>query len=95
MAGVFTLLPLGLGAFSMYGTVSAFGATPTVLGIWLTTAFILVLIVKHFPQPTGVCLYSASRKLQLPGSWVPMSLMMATSATSASSAASLRAVRCA
>ena len=29
------LLPLGLGAFSLYGTFSAFGAAPVVLGQWL------------------------------------------------------------
>jgi uncharacterized membrane protein len=71
-----TLLPLGLGAFSLYGTVSAFGASPAVIGSWLVATTSLLLIVKQMPLPAGARYDSARRQFQLPGSWVPMALIM-------------------
>ena len=71
-----TLLPLGLGAFSLYGTVSAFGATPTVLGSWLAATTLLLLVVTQIPVPTGTRYESTARQFHLPGSWVPMALIM-------------------
>jgi uncharacterized membrane protein len=71
-----TLLPLGLGAFSLYGTVSAFGASPTVIGSWLAATTLLLLIVTQMPLPAGARYDSTRRQFQLPGSWVPMALMM-------------------
>jgi uncharacterized membrane protein len=70
------LLPLGLGAFSLYGTISAFGTSPTVLGSWLATAVLLVMVITQLPLPAGARYDSTSRKFQLPGSWVPMVLIM-------------------
>ena len=70
------LLPLGLGAFSLYGTISAFGASPTVLGSWLAATTLLLLIVTQLPLPPGVRYDSANRQFQLPGSWMPMALIM-------------------
>lgn len=70
------LLPLGLGAFSLYGTISAFGTSPTVLGSWLATAVLLVLVVNQLALPAGARYDSATRQFQLPGSWVPMALIM-------------------
>ena len=71
-----TLLPLGLGAFSLYGTVSAFGATPAVIGSWLLATTLLLLVVTQMPLPAGTHYDSATRQFQLPGSWVPMALIM-------------------
>jgi uncharacterized membrane protein len=75
--GRIALLPLGLGAFSLYGTVSAFGASPTVIGSWLAATTLLLLIVTQMPLPAGAHYDGASRQFQLPGSWVPMALIMA------------------
>jgi len=72
-----TLLPLGLGAFSLYGTISAFGTSPAVLGSWFATAILLVLVVTQLPLPAGSRYDSATRQFQLPGSWIPMALIMA------------------
>ncbi len=71
------LLPLGLGAFSLYGTISAFGSSPTVLGSWLATAVLLALLVTQLPLPAGARYDRATRQFQLPGSWMPMVLIMA------------------
>ena len=70
--GRIILLPLGLGAFSLYGTVSAFGASPAVMGSWLLATTLLLLIVTQIPLPAGTHYDSARRQFQLPGSWVPM-----------------------
>ena len=74
--GRIILLPLGLGAFSLYGTVSAFGASPPVIGSWLLATTLLLLIVTQIPLPAGTHYDSARRQFQLPGSWVPMALIM-------------------
>ena len=71
-----TLLPLGLGAFSLYGTVSAFGGTPTVIGSWLAATTLLLLVVMQIAVPAGTRYDGATRQLHLPGSWVPMALIM-------------------
>jgi uncharacterized membrane protein len=74
--GRITLLPLGLGALSLYGTVSAFGASPTVIGSWLAATTLLLLIVTQMPLPVGAGYDSARRQFQIPGSWVPMALII-------------------
>lgn len=71
-----TLLPLGLGAFSLYGTVSAFGASPTVLGSWLAATTLLLIIVTQMPLPAGAHYDSVKRRFQRPGSWVPLALIL-------------------
>lgn len=71
-----TLLPLGLGALSLYGTFSAFGASPAVLGSWLAATALLLLIVTQMPLPAGAAYNPARRQFELPGSWVPMALIM-------------------
>ena len=70
------LMPLGLGAFSLYGTVSAFGASPNVLGSWLVAATLMLLVVTQMPLPSGTRHDTATRQFELPGSWVPMALIM-------------------
>ncbi len=70
------LMPLGLGAFSLWGTVSAFGATVSVLGSWVTATTLLLLIVTQLPLSAGTRYDHATRQFQLPGSWVPMALIM-------------------
>lgn len=70
------LLPLGLGALSLYGTVSAFGAIPTVMGSWLAATTLLLLVVSRTPVQTGTRYESTAHQFHLPGSWVPMALIL-------------------
>ena len=70
------VLPLGMAGLSMHSTLSTFGASPLVLGLWLATALVLVLAVSQLPVPAGARYDSASRQFQLPGSWLPMALIM-------------------
>jgi uncharacterized membrane protein len=70
------LMPLGLGAFSLWGTTSAFGASATVLGSWLAATVLLLLVVTQMRMPAGVSYDRDARKFALPGSWVPMLLIL-------------------
>ncbi len=70
------LLPLGLGVFSLWGTLSAFGASPAVLGGWLAAIVLMVLVVTQIRLPESAGYDSTARAFSLPGSWVPMMLIM-------------------
>ena len=70
------LLPLSLGALSLYSTLSTFGTSPTVLGSWLATTVLLVLLVTRLPLPAGASYDIKARQFQLPGSWVPIALIL-------------------
>jgi len=71
-----TLLAAGMAAFSLYGTVSAFAAVPTALIAWLAGAAAVFLIVVNRPVPAGTGYDAASRRFTVPGSIVPLALMM-------------------
>ena len=70
------LMPLGLGAFSLWGTISAFGASATVLGSWSAATVLLLLVVTQMRMPAGVSYDRNTRQFALPGSWVPMALIL-------------------
>jgi hypothetical protein len=70
------LPPLGLAGFSLWGTFSAFGGSPAVLGTWFAAAVMLMLMVTRLNAPQGSRYDAASRRFTLPGSWVPMALIM-------------------
>lgn len=71
------LLPLGMAGFSLYGTVAVFGASALVLGSWLAACVLMALLVARLPAPGDNVFDSASREFELPGSWVPMALILA------------------
>ena len=72
-----TALPLGMGVLSLYGTVSAFGTLPVVLLSWLASCVAVAYLVTPFAAPVGTHYDSRTRQFQLPGSWLPMALIMA------------------
>lgn len=63
-------------AFSLYGTVSAFGASPEALACWLGAALAACLLVLRLPLAEGSRYLPAQRAFELPGSWVPLALML-------------------
>jgi Predicted membrane protein (DUF2306) len=70
------LMPLGLGAFSLWGTISAFGAPAAVLGSWFAACVLLLLVVAQIRIPAGVSYGRNTRQFALPGSWIPMALIL-------------------
>jgi uncharacterized membrane protein len=69
------LMPVAMTAFSLWGTVSAFGASTAVLGTWFSAAAALLLVVMVFSGPVQARYDADTRQFQLPGSWVPMLLI--------------------
>ena len=70
------LMPVAMTSLSVYGTVSAFGAAPAVVLAWMAAAAALLVFVVRLPLPQEVRFDATSRTLQMPGSWVPLALMM-------------------
>lgn len=70
------ILPVAMTALSISGIVSAFGATPAVLGAWLAAALIVATLVVQRPVPAGTAYDAATRQFTLPGSWMPMALIL-------------------
>jgi hypothetical protein len=63
-------------AFSLYGTVSAFGASPEALACWLGAALAACLFVLRLPLAEGTRYMPEKRAFELPGSAVPLGLML-------------------
>jgi hypothetical protein len=70
------LVPVAMTALSLYGTVSAFGTSPQTMLAWLVAACTCATLVLGQPLPPGIRFDAASQRLQMPGSWVPLALMM-------------------
>lgn len=75
-AGRVTRMALFMAAFSLYGTVSAFGTSAGALACWLGAAFAVGWIVLRAPAPEGTRYLPGQRAFEVPGSWVPLALML-------------------
>jgi preprotein translocase subunit SecF len=71
-----TFLPLAMVALSLYGTVSAFGTAPPVLLAWLVAGAAAGALVLKRPLPPGTRFDAASRRFTVPGSAVPLALIV-------------------
>ncbi|WHZ10718.1 MAG: hypothetical protein OJF60_001157 [Burkholderiaceae bacterium] len=74
-----TLLPLAMVGLSLYGVASAFGRSPggpSALAGWAVGVALLAAIVLLRPLPAGVRYDAARRRFIVPGSVVPLALMM-------------------
>lgn len=73
------LMPLSMAAFSLWGTVSAFGGGSLivpVLLVWATGALALGAWVALQPPPQGLRFDPASQRLTVPGSVLPLLLIV-------------------
>jgi len=71
-----TLLPLAMSGLSLYGVVSAFGTTPMALACWMLALLLTLIIVSGRSLPAGTRYHPTERSFDLPGSAVPLALMM-------------------
>ncbi len=71
------LLPLAMTGLSLYGSSSNFGAIGASWVMWAGAALATLLWVGSSELPAGVRYNAARRIFSLPGSWVPLGLMMA------------------
>lgn len=71
------VLPLAMTSLSLYGTLSVFGAVPESLLMWLGAGLITLVWVTSSGPPANVLYDATAQVFSLPGSWVPLVLMMA------------------
>lgn len=70
------VLPVVMAMLSLAGTVSAVGASIPVLVGWGLGAAVVLGGVARLPAPAGVRRDPSTGRFELPGSWVPLALMM-------------------
>ena len=73
------LMPLGMAAYSVYGLASAFGGNPAgTLAAWLLAALLVAgaSLLWSLQAPAGVRYYAGEARFHLPGSSVPMLLIL-------------------
>lgn len=72
------ILPMVMICLSFYGIVSAFGiGQPVSLMSWVMGLVCAGLLSLWFPSPSGVYYSPKELSFSLPGSWLPLSLMLA------------------
>ena len=76
-----TLLPLAMTGLSLQGTVTAFGTEPQVLLVWLGAGGLAMTAVLRRALPQATRYDPATQSFNLPGSWLPLFLMMGIFAT--------------
>lgn len=73
------VMPLAMGAFSLWGVVSGFAGSlllAVVLTVWLVAAALAATVLLSRPVPAGVRYDATQRQFQLPGSWAPLALIL-------------------
>lgn len=71
-----SLLPVLMTGLAVYGVVSAFAAQPLALAAWAAGAAAVTALVMRLPLSAEVQYDPATRRFSLPGSAVPLALMM-------------------
>ena len=83
------ILPLVMVALSLAGTLNAFPGSLWALASWATALSITTSLLCMKPMASGTALHPNSKRFTLPGSAVPLALMMGTFFTQYAVGASL------
>ena len=73
-------MPAIMGALALWGVQSAFistGQLPTLLALWALCYAAVLAVGSRLAAPAGARYDAAARSFHLPGSWVPMGLILA------------------
>ena len=73
------IMPVTMAGLSLWGTISAFGHSELyvhVLLTWAAAAMLLATAVGSMPAPTGASYSEQDRTFRVPGSWVPLVLIL-------------------
>ena len=71
------ILPVTLGVFSLTRVLAVFGPAPLALAAWAAGTAAALLLNRALKQPAGARWSEATGAFHVPGSWVPLALMMA------------------
>lgn len=69
------LLPLSMCALSLWGVAAAFGSAAA-LAAWAVGGVVTALWVRRSGSAGGACWSAANQTFRLPGSWVPLALIL-------------------
>jgi hypothetical protein len=72
-----TMLPAAMLLLSFYGVLSAFGIIPFALAAWLAGVAVAVWFGLKTAKLGGASFTKETKLFSVPGSWLPLSLMMA------------------
>ena len=81
-------LPLGLLALGLWSMLPGFIAQPITALLWAAAWLSMLTWARHWPAPRGTRWLEAEGRLQLPGSWLPLALIIAIFGLRYASAAS-------
>lgn len=70
-------LPAAMVALSLYSLFATLGATRLGFAAWLTGGILAALLYRSFRRPAGTGQVSDTRVYAIPGSWLPMALILA------------------
>ena len=71
-----TLLPLAMIALALYGVASVFGAHPEPLLAWMVGVVAALTVAGRLVAPRGARWLAMTDRLHVPGSWLPMALIV-------------------
>ncbi len=71
-----TVLPLVMIVLSLSGVLSAFGPAPVALSSWAVGAVIALALARQWLGVRGAKWSPGARALLVPGSWLPLALML-------------------
>ena len=71
-----TLIPLAMLCLSIYGVISVFGSAGALLLAWGSSLVLAATLIAQRPVQQGTHYNSWTQRFGLPGSWVPLLLMM-------------------
>jgi hypothetical protein len=75
-----SVMPLVMTGFAIFGMVSAFGSSPMFgydMLAWMLTAAVMFAAIGTTNPPAGTQFHPATRSFRLPGSWIPLALIVA------------------
>ena len=84
-----TVLPLVLAALSLSGVLRAFGHMPVALLAWAAGIAAALLLARNAVSVRGASWSASRRMLQVPGSWLPLALIISLFAVKYGAGASL------
>lgn len=74
--GRVAILPVAMMLLSAYGVVSAFGYRATGIVVWVAGVTLAVLLNRVWRLPRGASYVATTQSFALPGSWIPLALML-------------------
>ena len=75
--GKVSILPVAMIALSFYGVLSAFGVSFVGVISWVVGVGVAVWLGAKLATPRGVSFSTETQLFSVPGSWLPLTLMMA------------------